>query len=547
MHHSAARLLVLLAAAASFSPLLRADNAQYYPTIVYENLSVKGLVLGGNDTLKLYGITGNSTSTACFASIPINPPPKSLPSLIKLPLPKGDSQGSLAGAGSSGRAVGFCVDKNGQTQSIAWTPSGSSSWIVTTLDTFPNTYVSLVGAVNATGEAVGTGLINTNGETGVISSEAVSWNASGVGTILNNVDNNSTLILVQATAINDAGQIVGQAAVLKQAAFPFLLDNGVVTDLGDFNGTDGVAMDINNSGQITGYYYYSGTNPHAFLYTNGTMTDLGTLPNGKSSWAYAINDAGLVVGFATVANGTGHAVYWDTNGTIHDLNTVAPSANYTYDEASAVDSAGDIGVQAHDKSQNQYGIVLILTSDGPVIMANPVNYTAPVGGMASFSVTANGTATLKYQWSLTANGTTKNISGATKSTYTITKVAATNAGKYAATVSNSYGSVTSKTATLTVDIPPKISTQPKALTVTAGGYANFTVALASGATPPVTYHWQYANTTVFANITGAIAPNYTINAATTTNAGSYRVQVTGSGVTVTSSTAKLTVKAVKNS
>jgi len=545
MHHSATRLLILLAAAALFSPCLRAGNAQYYPTIVYENLSVKTLVLGGNDTLKLYGNTGSSTSTACFASIPINPPPKSLPSLTNLPLPKGDSQGALTGASSSGKAVGFCTDKNGQTESsIIWTPSGSSSWTVTTLDTFPNTYVSLVGAVNATGESVGTGSIITNGTIGPIISEAVSWNASGVGTILNNVDNNSTLVLTEATAINDAGQIVGQAAVPK-AAFPFLLDNGVVTDLGEFNGTDGVAMGINNSGQIIGFYYYSG-NPHAFLYTNGTMTDLGTLPNGKSSWAYAINDAGLVVGFATLANGDGHAVYWDTNGTIHDLNTVAPSANYTYNEATAVDSAGDIGVLAYDKAQNQYGIVLILTSDGPVITANPVNYTAPVGGMASFSVTANGTATLKYQWSLTANGTTKNISGATKSTYTITKVAATNAGKYAATVSNGYGSVTSKTATLTVDIPPKISTQPKALTVTAGGPANFTVALASGATPPITYHWQYANTTVFANITGATALSYSINATAAANAGNYRVLVTGSGVTVTSSAAKLTVKPVKN-
>ena len=59
---------------------------------------------------------------------------------------------------------------------------------------------------------------------------------------------------------------------------------------------------------------------------------------------------------------------------------------------------------------------------------------------------ASGTAPLTYQWKL--GGT--NISGATSSSYTIASAQTANAGNYTVTVSNSVGSVTSSTATLTV-------------------------------------------------------------------------------------------------
>src|SRR5581483_1322597 len=65
---------------------------------------------------------------------------------------------------------------------------------------------------------------------------------------------------------------------------------------------------------------------------------------------------------------------------------------------------------------------------------------------ANFSVTASGTAPLSYQWK--KNGT--NISGATNSAFSITNVQTTDGAGYTVTVSNSAGSVTSNTATLTV-------------------------------------------------------------------------------------------------
>lgn len=84
----------------------------------------------------------------------------------------------------------------------------------------------------------------------------------------------------------------------------------------------------------------------------------------------------------------------------------------------------------------------------PSITTQPVNKTVKVGGTPKFSVTATGTAPLKYQW--TKNGV--NITGATKSSYTIPAAVATDNGAlFSVVVSNKAGSVKSDNALLTVN------------------------------------------------------------------------------------------------
>jgi len=86
------------------------------------------------------------------------------------------------------------------------------------------------------------------------------------------------------------------------------------------------------------------------------------------------------------------------------------------------------------------------TVSAPTITAQPASQTIAVGGAASFSVTAAGSDTLTYQWYKDSSA----ISGATASTYAISSVAASDAGSYYVTVSNSGGTSTSSAATLTV-------------------------------------------------------------------------------------------------
>jgi beta-galactosidase len=84
----------------------------------------------------------------------------------------------------------------------------------------------------------------------------------------------------------------------------------------------------------------------------------------------------------------------------------------------------------------------------PTITTQPANTTVTAGKTAKFMVTATGTAPLTYQWK--KNGA--NIAGATKASYTTPATTkADNGSLFAVTVTNSFGSVTSNTALLTVN------------------------------------------------------------------------------------------------
>jgi hypothetical protein len=83
----------------------------------------------------------------------------------------------------------------------------------------------------------------------------------------------------------------------------------------------------------------------------------------------------------------------------------------------------------------------------PTITMEPASQLVAVGQTATFSVTANGTAPLAYQWQ--KNGT--NIPGATGASYTTPPTTASDNGQtFHVVVTNSVGSVTSSAATLTV-------------------------------------------------------------------------------------------------
>jgi hypothetical protein len=83
----------------------------------------------------------------------------------------------------------------------------------------------------------------------------------------------------------------------------------------------------------------------------------------------------------------------------------------------------------------------------PRITAEPQSIEANVGAPAVFSVQAEGTGTVTYQW--TKDGSP--IAGATDATLVIDPIALTDGGSYVVTVSNEAGSTPSAAATLTVN------------------------------------------------------------------------------------------------
>ena len=106
------------------------------------------------------------------------------------------------------------------------------------------------------------------------------------------------------------------------------------------------------------------------------------------------------------------------------------------------------------------------------ITTNPADQTKCVGQTATFSVSASG-GPLTYQWK--KNGANVGTNSATYTTPAL--VAGDNGAQYTVTVTSAgCGSVTSAAATLTVNVPAAISTQPASQSICAGSPVTFSVA-----------------------------------------------------------------------
>ena len=183
----------------------------------------------------------------------------------------------------------------------------------------------------------------------------------------------------------------------------------------------------------------------------------------------------------------------------------------------------------------------------PTVLTQPADQSVVVGSAATFSVAAVGAAPLAYQWSSSPDGTLFTaIAGATSTSYSTGATTLAQSGtRYRVVVSNSLGSVTSSAALLTVTpvvVAPTIATQPADQTVTAPATATFDVT-ATGTT--LSYQWQLsidAGVSFSAVVGGPDAPSLAVTNTIVAQSGQrYRVVVSNSAGSVTSSSALLTV------
>jgi hypothetical protein len=154
-----------------------------------------------------------------------------------------------------------------------------------------------------------------------------------------------------------------------------------------------------------------------------------------------------------------------------------------------------------------------------------------LGQTATFNVVATGTPAPTYQWR--KNGT--NIPGATGASYSRSNAQAADAGSYTVVVTNTVGSATSNAASLTVNVPPTLTTQPVSQTVT-GGQA-VTLSVTASGTPAPTYQWRKNGV----NIAGATGATLTLTNVQSSDAGNYSVVITNAAGSVTSNAITLTV------
>lgn len=260
--------------------------------------------------------------------------------------------------------------------------------------------------------------------------------------------------------------------------------------------------------------------------------------------------------FSITATGVGTTYQWQvsTNGGTTWTNiTGATSGTFTLTNVTTAMngnlyravafSCGPVGTNSNAAT---------LTVNSPVsYTTQPANIAVCAGADVSFSVTATGTGTLTYQWQVSTNGgsTWINITGATAATLNLAGVtAAMNNNQYRVLSSAACSSnFASSAATLSINTPVSITTQPVNTLACAGSTATFTV-VATGLS--VTYQWQVSiNGGTFTNISNA-GPTSGANSNTlalsnvTTGMSGYIYRVIASGVpcgAVTSDAVTLTV------
>ena len=171
----------------------------------------------------------------------------------------------------------------------------------------------------------------------------------------------------------------------------------------------------------------------------------------------------------------------------------------------------------------------------PMITTQPASRTNSVTSLAAFSVTATGTAPLRYQWR--ANG--GNLDGATNATLVLPNVQIADAGTYQAVVFNSAGSTDSSNALFVVRFGPSITNQPTNIFVRVApdplGFPTNRATFSAGGVsynPPLGYQWRFNG----ADIPGATNSILSFSNVTVANEGVYSALLSDSaGFTPTAS------------
>jgi pectin methylesterase-like acyl-CoA thioesterase len=248
---------------------------------------------------------------------------------------------------------------------------------------------------------------------------------------------------------------------------------------------------------------------------------------GEGTLTYQWRKAGVPVANGSTGNGSTYSGATTSSLTI---SNAAANDTGTYDVV--ITNPGGSTTSSTATLSVTTGVV------APNIAANPASLKALTGDTASFTVLANGTAPLNYQWQKSLNNTDyTDIPGATGPQLDIASLTTANAGYYRAVIANSAGTATSASASLT--IAPVISTAVTAATPTAGTAFTLSVAVSVGAGAPeaTTYTWKRNGTTVTdgSGITGATTASLQISSFGITQSGYYTVTASNSAGSVTTS------------
>ena len=197
-----------------------------------------------------------------------------------------------------------------------WTPVGGFQ----DLGTLGGSTTTVTG-INQSGEVVGYSEIASGAGHGFL------WTQSG------GMQDLGTFI---PEAVNDTGAIAGGSTAANGDAEAAVWNEGRISVLGP-----GAAYGINNRGQVTGVRYTRYTPQQAFIWNpgGGGMQLLPLLPGAIASYGQGINNSGEVVGWSLAGSPFYQAFIWTPTGGTQDIGNLG--GNYGA-QAFAINDAGQV-------------------------------------------------------------------------------------------------------------------------------------------------------------------------------------------------------------
>jgi hypothetical protein len=297
----------------------------------------------------------------------------------------------------------------------------------------------------------------------------------------------------------------------------------------------------------TGTVYYHGdygisdAHIHKFICTNDTLVEVAdsnqhygernlllSADGTKLFWNSYVYDTNL-----TELGTLGAEIYaCSTNGSVafgssQAFDTASKRVIYNLPASSTV-SIVDRQNQRYwyfDSITATIGSIPMSVIESPSISQQPASYTTvAVSNSVYLTATAIGLSPLSYQWTLAGT----NLAGATNYFLSINNIELEQSGDYQLIATNSYGSVTSLVAYVSVLIPPAIATQPSVVSVLAG--SNALISVGAIGSVPITYQWSFGGIAI-ANATNS---TLTVSNAQSVNGGYYQVTLANDVGTATS-------------
>jgi probable HAF family extracellular repeat protein len=316
----------------------------------------------------------------------------------------GATQIGLTGTNSGGTAINNVGDvvgagdpsHSGNLQAFNWSPTQGVQWLGTL-----GGELSAAGGINASGAVVGLSYTATNLQHAFLWTQAAGM--QDMTPTLTNVGG------ATATAINASSEAAGYYfpdGTRTTMGFTWTQAGGLQT----FGPAGTLAFAINDAGTVVGQAPAANSNKHAFSFTAaGGLKDLGTL-GGSSSSALSINNNNWIVGNSLTSTGTGflHGFLWTPTAGMQDFTTLA---NFSANEATYSAQVNDFGVVAVSTNKGAFLLVPTMTATvtsslNPSVVGQAVTFTAtltsvagppPDGETVQFAVSGNvlGSGTLK--------------------------------------------------------------------------------------------------------------------------------------------------------